>query len=66
MITHRMNVRRQLRSARVSALTTEERRAELLEAQARITGESPAPTPSNVPISPAASPEPPGREPRVL
>jgi hypothetical protein len=66
MITHRMNVRRQLRSARVSALTTEERTAELLEAQARASGESPGRSGSNVPTSQAASPEPPSREPRAL
>jgi len=35
MITHGMKVRRQLRSARVSALSLEERRQELREAEKR-------------------------------
>jgi hypothetical protein len=33
MITHRMRIRRHLRSARVSALTSEERRQALLAAE---------------------------------
>ena len=36
MITHRQKIRRQLRSARVAALTSEERRLELREAERRI------------------------------
>jgi hypothetical protein len=36
MITHGMKVRRQLRSARVSALSHEERRQELREAEERV------------------------------
>jgi hypothetical protein len=35
MITHRMKIRRHLRSARVAALTSEERRQELREAERR-------------------------------
>ena len=35
MITRRMKIRRQLRSARASALSEEERRQELREAEAR-------------------------------
>ena len=35
MFTHRMQIRRHLRSARASALTEEERRQELREAQDR-------------------------------
>jgi hypothetical protein len=46
---------RQLRSARVSALTDEERRAELREAQERSSGRLSSPPPADVPHPPSSS-----------
>ncbi len=43
MITHSMKARRQLRSARVTALTVEERRSEMRVAEARFSGASARP-----------------------
>jgi len=63
MITHSMKVRRQLRSARVTALTFEERRSEMREAEARVNGAPAGPDRSDVPAAPAATPKPPGQEP---
>jgi hypothetical protein len=51
MITRRMKTRRQLRSVRVSALSEEERRQELREAEARGAHDH-----SGAPVESAASP----------
>jgi hypothetical protein len=51
MITWRMKIRRQLRSVRASALTEEERRLELHEAEARIAHGRTKPTESEIPPS---------------
>jgi hypothetical protein len=45
MMTHRMRIRRQLRSARTSALTSEERRLELLAAERAMTQQDDRPPP---------------------
>jgi hypothetical protein len=66
MITYSMKVRRQLRSARVTALTIEERRSEMREAEARMSGAAVLPDRSDVPTAPAAAPKPPGQEPTAL
>jgi hypothetical protein len=57
MITRRMKIRRQLRSVRASALSEEERRNELREAEARH-----AHDPSDAPAESAASPRATGQD----
>jgi len=66
MITRSMKVRRRLRSARVSALTFEERRAEMREAEARVSGAPARPDRLDVPAAPAATASQPGQEPTAL
>jgi hypothetical protein len=57
MITRRMKIRRHLRSARASALTEEERRQELREAEARGAHDR-----GDAPAESAASPRAAGRD----
>jgi hypothetical protein len=57
MMTHRMRIRRQLRSARVAAMTTEERREALLAAE-RAIAQTGAPPEAGADAERGPSPEP--------
>jgi len=63
MITHRTKIRQHLRSARVSALTPEERREELRAAEARRAAEHRRRKPAAVGTATAVSGEPPDSSP---